>query len=145
MPRSLALAISVGVVSAGVLGLLLGIAEEEELEFVDGPSISITTDAEQYAPGMPIEITVLNSGTMPLLSPDGSFSIIVKALDSMPIYEVPVQEAARLEPGQVASFLWYQMKGDGKQVLQGVYRIDVSAIADDGTTVGDVAVIQILG
>ena len=145
LPKSLIVAVSSGVASAGLLGLLfLYVGDGRDPVFVDGASVSVVADMERYKTGQPVKIAVINSGTVPLESP-GMYGLEIRGLDTMLIYSVPDQAPHALEPGQEVHISWDQTKSDGTPVLQGVYKIHIRASAPDGTVVRDDVSVQVLG
>ena len=145
VPRGLVVAISAGVVAAGALGLLfLTLFDGRDLTFVEGPSVSLLTDMQRYEAGEPVEIRIVNSGTIQLLSGDGSSGMRIRALDTTLIYSAPGLGADLLEPGQEVLLSWNQTRNSGAQALQGVYKIDVVLESADGILVSDSVAIEIL-
>ena len=145
VPRGLVVAISAGVVAAGALGLLfLTLFDGRDLTFVEGPSVSLLTDMQRYEAGEPVEIRIVNSGTIQLLSGDGSSGMRIRALDTTLIYSAPGLGADLLEPGQEVLLSWNQTRNSGAQALQGVYKIEVVLESADGILVSDSAAIEIL-
>lgn len=145
VPRGLVVAISAGVVAAGALGLLfLTLFDGRDLTFVEGPSVSLLTDMQRYEAGEPVEIRIVNSGTIQLLSGDGSSGMRIRALDTTLIYSAPGLGADLLEPGQEVLLSWNQTRNSGAQALQGVYKIEVVLESADGILVSDSVAIEIL-
>ena len=86
-PRSLLFAIVLGVVAGPIFGIILyeyGI--EEQLVYVDGTSLSIVTEKTNFKLGEPISIKIVNSGTDQLKFSDASYGLVIKQLDSIPIF-----------------------------------------------------------
>ena len=134
-----------GAAAAGMLGVLFLYADGGDgIVYVDGPSITVSSDSPVYGTGEPVVIRVTNSGTVPLLSSD-SYSMEIRGLDTVLIYSMPGRGGSVLEPDQSALITWNQTRSDGTQVLHGVYKIHVRAAAPDGAEVADGASIQILG
>ena len=59
---------------------------EDQLVYVNGTSLSIVTEKTNFTLGEPISITIVNSGTDELKFPDASYGLIIKQLDSIPIF-----------------------------------------------------------
>ena len=86
-PRSLIFAIALGVVAGPIFGLLLyEYGVEEQLVYVDGTSLSIVTEKINFKLGESISIKIINSGTDELKFPDASYGLVIKQLDSIPIF-----------------------------------------------------------
>lgn len=144
LPIGLVVAIAAGTVASGALGMLfLHLAGSSEVAFVDGPSITISTDSPRYDLGEPIAITVTNSGTTPLLATD-AYGLEIRGLDTVLIYSMPPVREVVLDPGQEADIVWDQTRDDGTAVLQGVYKLHIDAITPDGIIIDDDISIQIL-
>ena len=129
-PRGLILAIALGVIAGPLFGIFLyefGI--EEQLVYVDGTSLSVVTEKTDFKLGEPITIKIVNSGTDELGFPDTSYGLVIKQLDSIPIYSpISSQVISKLESHEEVEFVWNQLKNDETQILEGAYKISVKAI-----------------
>jgi len=137
VPRSLSIAIIVGVLAGGLFGLFfVKIENHNQLEFVEGSSISIVTEKTDFDLGEKITITIINSGTNQLTFSDASLGLQIKGLDGRVLYSPTVDQViSLLEPKEEKIFVWSQMKNDGDQALAGTYKITTSALDDAGQTI----------
>ena len=146
LPNGLLIAVFVGMMS----GLILGIftysqTSHEQLVFVEGPSISILTEMNDFKLGEMITIKIVNSGTVPLVFSDASYGLKVTGLDGL-IYYTPVasQVVSTLEPKEGATFVWDQKKVDGSDSLEGRYKIIVEGFDPQNNKVKKSIVINVL-
>ena len=145
-PRGLILAVALGVTAGPLFGIFLfefGI--EEQLVYVNGTSLSIVTEKTDFKLGESITIKIVNSGTDELEFPDTSYGLVVKQLDSIPVYSpVSSQIISKLESHDEVDFVWNQLKNDGTQILEGTYKISVKAISINEKTIEKIITIDIL-
>ena len=144
-PRSLLFAIVLGVVAGPIFGIFLyEYGVEEQLVYVDGTSLSIVTEKINFKLGEPILIKIVNSGTDELKFPDASYGLVVKQLDSIPIFSpVSAQVISKLDSHNEISFVWDQMKNNGEPILEGTYKITSKAITLDGSIIEKIVVIHV--
>ena len=84
---------------------------EEQLVYVDGTSLSIVTEKTNFNLGEPISIQIVNSGTDELKFPDASFGLVIKQLDSIPIFSpVSAQVISKLDSHDEVYFVWIKSK-----------------------------------
>ena len=144
-PRSLIFAIVLGVIAGPTFGIFLyeyGI--EEQLVYVDGTSLSIVTEKINFKLSEPISIKIINSGTDELKFPDTSYGLVIKQLDSIPIFSpVSTQVISKLDSHDEVSFVWDQMKNNGEHILEGTYKITSKAITLDGSIIEKIVVIHV--
>ena len=144
-PRSLIFAIVLGVVAGPIFGIFLyeyGI--EEQLVYVNGTSLSIVTEKINFKLGETISIKIVNSGTDELKFPDASYGLVIKQLDSIPIFSpVSAQVISKLDSHDEVSFVWDQMKNNGEPILEGTYKITSKAITLDGSIIEKIVVIHV--
>ena len=128
-PKGLTLAILLGIVAGPVFGIILfEVGEQEQLIFVEGSSLSIVTEKIDFKLAEPILIKIVNSGTDKLTFPNSSYGLVIKQLDSIPIYSpISTQVVSKLESHDEVDFIWNQLKNDGTQILEGTYKISVKA------------------
>ena len=129
LPRGLILAILIGVVAGPLFGIILYQTDShEQLVFVEGSSLSIVTEKIDFKLGEEVVIKIINSGTDELRFSDTSYGLVIKQLDSIPIY-IPIhtKEISKLESHEEVIFSWDQLKNDGSLVLEGTYKITVKA------------------
>ena len=145
-PKGLILAVSIGIISGPLFGIFLyEFVVEEQLVYVDGTSLSIVTDKINFKLGEPIIIKIINSGTDELTFPDTSYGLVIKQLDSIPIYTPEsIQEISKLQSHEEVSFSWNQLKNNGNLVLEGTYKITAKAITNDDKIIEKIVMIHIL-
>ena len=125
LPRSLIIAILIGVLAGGIFGaFFVNLQDFNQLEFVDGPSLSIITLKTDYEIGEEIEIRIINSGTQVLTFSDASYGLKITGLDGRELYSpISAQVISKLEPKQEMTFVWDQIKNDGDPLQRGTYKI----------------------
>ncbi len=137
VPRSLSIAIIVGVLAGGIFGLFfVKFENNNQLEFVEGSSLSIVTEKTNFDLGEKITITIINSGTNQLTFSDASYGLQIRGMDGRVLYSPTAdQMISLLEPKEDKTFVWSQMKNDGDQALAGTYKITTNAMDDAGQTI----------
>ena len=144
-PKGLLFAIILGGVSGPIFGIILyeyGI--EDQLVYVEGTSLSLVTEKTTFDLGEPIEIRVVNSGTDELKFSDASYGLVIKQLDSIPIYSpMSAQVLSKLDSHQEITFVWDQLKNNGDYILEGTYKITSKAITLDGSIIEKIVTIHI--
>ena len=144
-PRSLLFAIVLGVAAGPIFGIILyeyGVVEQ--LIYVDGTSLSIVTEKTNFKLGEMISIKIVNSGTDELKFPDASYGLIIKQLDSIPIFSpISAQVVSKLNSHEEISFVWDQIKNNGDPILEGTYKITSKAITLDGSIIEKIVIIHI--
>ena len=145
LPKGLILALSLGIIAGPIFGIILfDIGTEEQLVYVDGTSLSIVTEKINFKLGEEIIIKIINSGTDELTFPDTSYGLVIKQLDSIPIYiPTSTQEISKLESHEEIIFTWNQLKNDNNSVLEGIYKITVKAITIDDKIIEKIVTINI--
>ncbi len=130
LPRSLVIAILIGVLAGGIFGaFFVNLKDYNHLEFVEGPSLSIITLKTDYKLGEEIEIKIINSGTEELTFSDASYGLKITGLDGRVLYSpISAQVISKLEPKQEMTFVWDQIKSDGDPLQGGTYKITSRAI-----------------
>ena len=129
-PRGLIIAISVGVIAGPIFGILFfEVGIEEQLVFVEGDSFSIVTEKTNFKIGEDVLIKIVNSGTTNLMFSDLSYGLEIRQLDGILVFKPSSgQMITSLEPQEEFEFIWNQKKNDGKQVLEGIYKITSNAM-----------------
>ena len=119
------MATCVGVVAGAILGVIFVDSKNpNELNFQQGPSLSILTEKTDFKKGEIITIRLINSGSVPLTFSDASYGLKISGLDGTLLYSpVSAQVISVLEPKEEKSFEWDQIKNDGDPVLEGTYKI----------------------
>ena len=122
------LATVIGIASGAILGIFLVIQNDsEQLEFVDGASISLVTEKLDFEQGEAISIKIVNSGTTPLTFSDASYGLKITGLDGRLLYSpISAQVLSVLEPKEEVSIIWDQIKNDGDSAAAGTYKITSS-------------------
>ena len=130
IPRGLILATCVGVIAGAILGVIfVDFKNPNELNFQQGPSLSILTEKTDFKKGETITIRIINSGSVPLTFSDASYGLKISGLDGTLLYSpVAAQVISVLEPKEEKSFEWDQIKNDGDSMLEGTYKISSSAM-----------------
>ena len=144
-PKGLILAISIGIISGPLFGIFLyEFVVEEQLVYVDGTSLSVVTDKINFKLEEPIIIKIVNSGTDELTFPDTSYGLVIKQLDSIPIYiPTSTQEISKLQSHEEINFTWNQLKNDNSPILEGTYKITVKANTIDDKIIEKIITINI--
>jgi len=144
-PKSLLFAIILGIASGPIFGIILyEYGVEDQLVYADGTSLSIVTEKTNFDLGEPISITIINSGTNELKFSDASFGLVIKQLDSIPIFSpVSSQVLSKLDSHEEVSFVWDQIKNNGDQILEGTYKITSKAITFDGSIIEKIITIHV--
>ncbi len=123
----------VGLVAAGLLGYYLSqIANQvPTLVYENGTSLTIIPDKINYHLGEPVNIRIINSGTIPLTFSDASYGLKITRLDGILVYSpLSAQVISKLDPKEEKTFVWDQTKSDGSKAYQGRYKI-VSSTTED--------------
>ena len=125
LPRGLIIAILIGVLAGGIFGaFFINLQDFNQLEFVEGPSLSIITLKTDYELGEEIQIKIINSGTEELTFSDASYGLKITGLDGRELYSpISAQVISKLEPKQEMTFVWDQIKNDGDPLQRGTYKI----------------------
>jgi len=134
IPRGLLLGIIVGVAAGAILGIFfVDLKNPNELNFVEGTSLTILTEKTDFEKAEKIQIRIINSGTVPISFSDASYGLIIRGLDGTILYSpISAQVISTLEPKEEKIFEWDQIKNDGDLVLHGTYKITSS-----GLTIGE--------
>ena len=137
LAKSLVLFIGIGVITGLGFGMyLIDVKNTNQLVFVEGSSISVVTEKSDFKKGEEIEIRIVNSGTVTLTFSDASYGLRITGLSGILMYTpVSAQVVSSLEPGDEITFLWNQIKNDGNTSLEGLYKISVKAMDDEGNNV----------
>ena len=115
IPRGLVLGIIVGVAAGAILGIFfVDLKNPNELNFVEGTSLTILTEKTDFEKGEKIQIKIINSGTVPISFSDASYGLIIRGLDGTILYSpISAQVISILEPKEEKIFEWDQIKIDG--------------------------------
>ena len=145
LPKGLILALSLGIIAGPIFGIILfDMGTEEQLVYVDGTSLSIVTEKINFKLGEEVVIKIINSGTDELKFSDTSYGLVIKQLDSIPIYiPTSTQEISKLQSHEEIIFTWNQLKNDNSSVLEGIYKITVKANTIDDKIIEKIITINI--
>ena len=137
LAKSLVIFIGIGVIAGLAFGVyLIDVKSTSQLVFVEGPSVSVVTEKSDFKKGEEIKIRIVNSGTVPLTFSDASYGLRITGLSGILMYSpVSAQVISNLEPGDEISFSWNQIKNDGDTALEGLYKISVKGMNDEGNNV----------
>jgi hypothetical protein len=137
LAKSLVIFIGVGLISAFVFGLyLIDVKNTSQLVFVEGNSLSIVTEKFDFKKSEEIKIRIINSGTTVLNFSDSSYGLKITGLSGILMYSPDVDlVSSKLEPGDEVSFSWDQIKNDGDDALEGLYKISVKGTDEFGINV----------
>jgi len=137
IPRGLIIAISVGIIGGIIFGLIfIDFKNPNELNFVQGSSITILTEKTDFKKGEIIKIRIINSGSTPITFSDASFGLRITGLDGRVLYyPISAQVISVLELKEEQIFEWDQIKNDGDSILEGTYKITSSGLDEDGKTI----------
>ena len=146
VPRGLIIAILVGMLAGLILVFFLIVqSNHEQLVFQEGYSISIVTEKIDFELGETVSIKIVNSGTMPLTFSDSSYGLKITGLDGI-LYYTPIaaKVISTLEPMDEKTFVWDQIKMDGSDSLEGIYKIIVEGFDHENNKVKKSIVINLL-
>ena len=137
LAKSLVIFIGIGVIAGLAFGVyLIDVKSTSQLVFVEGSSVSVVTEKSDFKKGEEIKIRIVNSGTVPLTFSDASYGLRITGLSGILMYApVSAQVISNLEPGDEISFSWNQIKNDGDTALEGLYKISVKGMNDEGNNV----------
>jgi len=137
VPRGLIIAISLGVIASVIFGFIFyDFKKPNELNFVEGSSLTLLTDKIDFDKGEKIKIRIINSGSTPITFSDASYGLRITGLDGRLLYSpISVQVISILEPAEEIIFQWDQIKNDGDPVLEGTYKITSSGLDIDRKTI----------
>lgn len=127
----------IGVIIGLVFGIyLIDVKNTSQLVFVEGPSVSVVTEKSDFKKGEEIVIRIVNSGTVPLTFSDTSYGLRITGLSGILMYTpISAQVISNLESGSEISFSWNQIKNDGDTALEGLYKISVKGMNDEGNNI----------
>ncbi|MGY5150086.1 MAG: hypothetical protein ACW9W3_08470 [Candidatus Nitrosopumilus sp. bin_68KS] len=137
LAKSLVIFIAIGVVSGFAYGVyLMDVKTTHQLEYVDGPSISLVTEKFDFKKGEEIKVRIVNSGTTPIIFSDTSYGLRITGLSGILMYTpVSLQVVSNLAPGDEIELFWDQIKNDGDTALEGLYKISAKGLDEKGNPV----------
>lgn len=137
IPKGAAIFVIVGIVGAGILGTYLSNISNQvpTLVYQSGPSLTVIPEKITYHIGEPVNIRIINSGTVPLTFSDSSYGLKIMGLDGIILYSpVSAQVISTLNSKEEKTFVWDQTKTDGSKIFEGRYKI-VSSTSPDAENV----------
>jgi hypothetical protein len=137
LAKSLVIFIGVGIIAGFAFGVyLIDFKTTTQLVFVEGSSLSIVTEKFDFKQYESIQIKIINSGTNKLTFSDSSYGLKITGLSGILMYSpISSQVISTLDPGDEITFSWDQIKNDGNVILEGVYKISVKGMDEDGNNV----------
>ena len=138
LAKSLVLFIGIGLVAGLVFGLyLIDVKITSQLVFVEGSSISIVTEKSDFKKGEEIIIRIVNSGTVPLTFSDASYGLRITGLSGILMFSPVISDdvISNLDPKDEITFSWNQIKNNGDESLEGLYKISAKGIDNEGNNV----------
>jgi len=138
LAKSLVLFIGIGLVAGLVFGVyLIDVKNTSQLVFVEGSSISIVTEKSDFKKGEEITIRIVNSGTVPLTFSDASYGLRITGLSGILMFSPVISDdvISNLDPKDEISFSWNQIKNNGDESLEGLYKISAKGIDNEGNNV----------
>lgn len=140
IPKGLFVAVIVGVSAAIALGVYLEKTYDTHIiKFVNGPSISVTTDKQDYRLNDQIKVQIINTGTGNVIFSGSQPSLKVRALDGTEFYTMS-SDGIKLAPKEKLEITWNQQKNDHTHVLEGRYVLESFAISQDTKVHGSTTV-----
>ena len=146
IPKGLLIAVLLGLVSGPIAGAILFLQDDnQQLIFVEGPSVSIVTEKIDFELKEEIVIKIINSGTVPLTFSDAGYGLKIIGLDGV-LYYTPMaaQVISELEPKDEITFVWDQQKLDESYSLEGRYKITTEGFDPENNKVKKSIVINVL-
>ena len=133
IPKGLIIATCVGIIAGAIFGVIfVDFKNVNQLEFVEGSSLSIVTEKINFQKGESVQIRIVNSGTTTLTFSDASYGLKITQLDTIEVYTpTTAQVISVLEPKEEITFVWDQVKNNGESVIQGTYKILTMAIDEN--------------
>ncbi len=146
IPKGLIIAVSVGIISAAVLGLFVTtMSVTSQIQAGEGPSVSVVLGQSDFKLGEEIQFEILNSGTEVLTFSDTSYGVKITTLTGRLMFSPLASPLiTSLDPNESVMFEWDQAKNDGEAVLEGTYKIVVEGFDKHNNKVKDSVTINIL-
>ena len=86
----------------------------------------------------------MNSGTDKLQFQDSSYGIVIKQLDSIPVFQPTLEkQMITLNSHEEKEFVWNQLKNNGEPILEGAYKITSKAITINEDVIEKIITINI--
>lgn len=137
LSKSLVIFVGIGIISGLLFGVyLIDVKNTSQLVYVEGAGISIVTEKFDFKKGEEIKIKIINTGTVPLTFSDTSYGLRITGLSGILMYTpTSVQVESELKPNDEIDFSWDQIKNDGDDALEGLYKISVKGFDPIGDKV----------
>ena len=139
LSKSLVIFVSIGVIAGLGFGIyLIDVKNTSQLVYFEGPGISIVTEKFDFKKGDAISIKIINTGTVPIFFDDESYGLKITGLSGMLMYSPWVsgeQTNPILQPEKEVEFVWDQIKNDGDEALEGLYKISAKGFDSQGEKV----------
>ena len=143
IPKGLLIAVVTGVAAAAITGIYLQNLTQQNIVFVQGPSISVHVEEPAYEIGQSIPIQIINSGTSDLRFSSDFPSLRIRALDGTVFFSTSF-DGMSLAPKQQHVFEWNQQKNDNSKIIEGRYVVDSFAYDKTNQKIGDSTTLTIL-
>jgi hypothetical protein len=141
IPKSLVIAVATGVTASAILGIYLQNLNPPGVVFVQGPSVSVHTEKQDYGLGEKIPIQIINSGTSEITF--SNLGLQIRALDGTVFFSTTF-DGLRLEPKQQHVFEWDQQKNDNTKIIEGRYIVDLIAYDQNNQKLSDNITLNVL-
>jgi hypothetical protein len=141
IPKSLVIAVATGIAASAILGVYLQGLNPSGVIFVQGPSVSVHTEKQDYKLGEKITIQIINSGTSEIHFSD--LGLQIRALDGTIFFSASL-DGLKLQPKQQHVFEWAQQKNDDSKIIEGRYIVDLIAYDQDNQKLSDSATVNVL-
>lgn len=137
LSKSLVIFVGIGVVAGLVFGIyLIDVKNPSQLVYVEGAGISVVTEKFDFKKGEEIKIKIINTGTVPLTFSDASYGLRITGLSGILMYTpTSAQVESKLKPNDEVEFSWDQIKNDGDDALEGLYKISAKGFDPTGDKV----------
>lgn len=115
---------------------LIDVKNTSQLVYVEGAGISVVTEKFDFKKGEEIKIKIINTGTVPLIFSDASYGLRITGLSGILMYTpTSAQVESELKPNDEIEFSWDQIKNDGDDALEGLYKISAKGFDPAGDKV----------
>jgi hypothetical protein len=141
IPKSLIIAVVTGITASAIMGFYLQSLSSQGIVFVQGPSISVHTEKQDYKLGEKILIQIVNSGTSDIVFSD--LGLRIRALDGTVFFSTAL-DGLRLAPKQQHVFEWDQQKNDNSKIIEGRYIVDLTAYDQNNQKLSDNITLNVL-
>ncbi|MHA7734851.1 hypothetical protein [Nitrosopumilus sp. S6] len=137
LSKSLVIFVGIGVITGLAFGVyLIDVKNTSQLVYVEGSGISIVTEKFDFKKGEEIKIKIINTGTTPLMFSDASYGLRITGLSGILMYTpTSPQVESELKPNDEVEFVWDQIKNDGDNALEGLYKISAKGFDPIGDKV----------